>query len=60
MNFYTVELKRTSYVTLQIEAESAEDAETKAWAELQAGESYGLTDDADWNLESIEKQENAA
>ena len=60
MNFYTVELKRTSYVTLQIEAATPEEAEEKAWIELQAGESYGLTDDADWNLESIEKQENAA
>lgn len=59
MNFYTVELKRTSYVTLQIEADSPDEAENKAWAELQAGESYGITDDADWQLESIEQQESA-
>ena len=57
MNFYTVELKRTSYVTLQIEADTPEEAEAKAWREIETGD---YDQGANWELESIEKQENAA
>ena len=55
MKTYQVELKRTSYVNLTIEAESQEDAEAQAWAEIESGESYGISDDADWNLNHIEE-----
>jgi len=53
MKTYQVELKRTSYVNITVEAESVEEAEQLAWDELQSGGSYGLTY-ADWEIESIE------
>ena len=59
MKTYQIELKRTSYVNLTIEAESEDEAEKLAWAELSSGESYGISDDADWNLESIELDEES-
>lgn len=56
MNFYNVELKRVSYVTLQIEADSPDKAEELAWDEIQkSGESF-WGDDADWTCESISDQ----
>jgi hypothetical protein len=55
MKTFVVELKRTSYVNLTIEADSQEEAEALAWAEIESGESYGITDDADWNLNHIEE-----
>ena len=55
MKTYQIELKRTSYVNLTIEAQSQEDAEAQAWAEIESGESYGISDDADWNLNYIEE-----
>lgn len=57
MNVYTVEIKRTGYVTLQIEAATPDEAEAKAWHEIQTGD---YDQGANWELESIEKQENAA
>lgn len=56
MKTYTVELKRTSFITLTVEADSVEDAETKAWAELESGGDD--TTCADWEVESIEEQEH--
>ncbi len=53
MKTYQIELKRTSYVNITVEAESVEEAEQLAWDELQSGGSYGLTY-ADWEIESIE------
>jgi hypothetical protein len=53
MKTYQIELKRTSYVNLTVEAESVEEAEQLAWDELQSDGSYGLTY-ADWEIESIE------
>ena len=58
MKTYHVELKRTSYVNLTIEAESEEEAETLAWQELASDGSYG-TDSANWDLECIELDEPA-
>lgn len=52
---YSVEFKRTSYVTFQIEAEDEDQAEDKAWNELRNGD-YNH-DDADWETNSIEVQE---
>jgi hypothetical protein len=53
MKTYQVELKRTSYVNLTIEAESQDHAETLAWLELASDGSYGDRD-ANWEIESIE------
>ena len=51
MKNYQVELKRVSYVNMDIEAESQEEAEALAWDALQSHGSYG--EDASWELESI-------
>ena len=56
MKTYQVELKRTSYVNITVEAESVEEAEQLAWDELQSDGSYGLNY-ADWDIESIELDE---
>ena len=53
MKTYQIELKRTSYVNITVEADSVEEAEELAWDELQSDGSYGLTY-ADWEIESIE------
>ena len=58
MKTYQIELKRTSYVNLTIEAESEDQAEELAWAELSSDRSYRDCD-ADWNLESIELDEDS-
>lgn len=53
MKTFEVELRRTSYITLTVEADSKEEAEAKAWAEIE----NGRTDiyDAQWDVESIEE-----
>jgi hypothetical protein len=53
MKSYQVELKRTSYVNMNIEAESLEEAEALAWSELASDNSWG-EGDANWELQSIE------
>lgn len=55
MKTYEVELKRISYITMTVEAESKDEAETKAWQEIE----NGRTDiyDAQWDVEYIEEQE---
>ena len=53
MKSYEVELKRTSYVSLYIEADSKEEAEEKAWQAIEAG--YGNINDAQWEVESIQE-----
>lgn len=54
MKMFEVELKRTSYTTIRIEAENAEQAEELAWKELASDGSYG-EGYAAWDLESIEE-----
>jgi hypothetical protein len=51
MKTYQVELKRVSYVNLDIEAESQDEAEALAWIALESHRSYG--EDASWELEAI-------
>lgn len=58
MKTYQIELKRTSYVTMNIEAESQDQAEELAWLELASDGSYGDRD-AHWDIESIEEEEFA-
>lgn len=58
MKTYQIELKRTSYVNLTIEAENEDEAEALAWQELASDGSYG-TESADWDIESIELDEPA-
>jgi hypothetical protein len=54
MKTYQVELKRTSYVTLTVEADSIEAAEDAAWLELQTGD-YDKYINADWSLSDVEE-----
>lgn len=51
MKTFDVEFKKVSYITVTVEAESKDEAEEKAWAELE----QGRTDiyDANWEVESI-------
>ncbi len=53
MKTYEVELRRTSYIVLTIEAETQEEAEDKAWKELECGD-YNH-ECASWDVESIEE-----
>lgn len=52
MKTYQVELKRVSYVTVTVDADSPEAAEDAAWLELQTGD-YDDTN-ADWSLSDVE------
>lgn len=52
---YAVELKRTAYVTIYVDAENEEQAEENAWQELQSDGSYGCGNDADWELVALVK-----
>ena len=54
MKTFEVELRYTSYTTITIEANSAEEAEAIAWKELATDGSY-RSDYGDWQLESIEE-----
>jgi hypothetical protein len=53
MKTYQVELRRTSYVNLTVEADSLEAAEDAAWLELQTNDYKDW--DADWALSEIEE-----
>jgi hypothetical protein len=55
MKTYEVELRRTSYITLTVEADSAEQAEEKAWQEIEHNRAD--INDANWEVESIEEVE---
>jgi hypothetical protein len=55
MKYFAVEIKRTSYFTIHIEAENKDQAEALAWEEVNSGESYGISGDANWECESIEE-----
>ena len=54
MKTYEVELKRTSYVNILVEAQSQDEAEQLAWDELASDGSWG-ENNASWDLESIEE-----
>jgi hypothetical protein len=52
MKTYQIELRRTSYINIEVEAENQDDAETLAWQELENHEHEDA--DANWDMESIE------
>ena len=54
MKIFEVEVRRTSYITITVQAEDAYEATTRAWREIE--ESYDMGA-ADWQLESIEEIE---
>jgi hypothetical protein len=57
MKTYQVELKRTSYINITVEAENKDAAEDAAWLELQASGYEGY--DAEWTLGSIDEEQTA-
>jgi hypothetical protein len=52
MRTYEVELCRTSYITITVNAETKAQAEEKAWKELENRADGG---DAYWNCEGVEE-----
>ena len=50
---YEVELRRTSYIVITVQAENETDAEELAWKEVVNGKHDDA--DADWGVESIER-----
>jgi hypothetical protein len=50
MKTYQIELRRTSYINIEVEAESADEAEVLAWKEV-AQDYY--KDDGHWEIDSI-------
>jgi hypothetical protein len=54
MKTFEVELKRESYVTLTIDANNREEAEEKAWHQIE--QNYPNINDSQWNLSSIEEK----
>ena len=55
MQNFTIEFKRTSYITLTVQAEDLDAAEDAAWLELQTGDHDDW--DADWQINSIDTEE---
>jgi len=54
MKTFEVELRRTSYIVLTVEAENADQAEEKVWEEIERGDYRH--EDAAWDVESIEEK----
>jgi hypothetical protein len=54
MKHFAVELMRTSYVTVYVEAETKDQAENLAWLELQTSD-YDDSD-VDWECSDIYEQ----
>jgi hypothetical protein len=50
---YEIELKRESYKTIWVEAESQEQAEAHAWKQIEANT---YREDGLWEIASIEEQ----
>jgi hypothetical protein len=53
MKTFQVELQRTSYVTVTVEASNEDHAEALAWQELERD--HVNIEDAHWDLTSIEE-----
>lgn len=58
MKSYQVELRYIAYTTINIEADTKEEAAAIAWEELATDGSY-RSDYGDWSLESIEEEQTA-
>ena len=53
MKKFEVEMQRTSYITITVEAENEDDAETIAWAVVE--DDIQNINDSQWYVESIEE-----
>jgi hypothetical protein len=52
MKTYEVELRRTSFIVVTVEAENEDEAEALAWQESMV---FDGNHDASWDIESIEE-----
>jgi len=57
MKTYGVELKRTSYIFVTVEAENEDDADEQAWKRIEADGGINIYDSS-WDIESIEEITN--
>lgn len=53
MKHYAVELSRTVYITIHVEARDMDEAETLAWCEIDNSNYHR---DVDWELNDITEQ----
>jgi hypothetical protein len=53
MKTYEVELRRTSYITLTVEAGNEDEAEEVAWKRVEAD--MVNINDSQWDVESVEE-----
>jgi hypothetical protein len=56
MKTFEVELRRTSYMVVTVQAETVEEAEDLAWDCVSKRVNFA-DDDASWDVESIEEKE---
>lgn len=52
MKTYEVEYRRTSFITVTVEAETQEEADEKAWKQIEEDH---YINDALWEIESVEE-----
>ena len=52
MKTFEVELRRLSYVTITVEADNKDEAEIKAWEEIESNDG---NIDSSWDVESVEE-----
>lgn len=52
---YKVEMRRTSFVTVTVEAPNREEAEQLAWDEVLSDGSYGTAKEAEWETGFIDE-----
>lgn len=57
MKSYQIEFERKSYTTICVDAETQEQAEALAWAQIERGTDVN---DAQWDISYIEEQEQTA
>lgn len=57
MKTFEIEFRRVSYITLWIDAESKEEAESKAWREVENNRAD--INDAHWDIEYIIETQGA-
>lgn len=53
MKTYEVELRRTSYITMTVEADTEDEAEEVAWKRIEAD--VVNINDSQWDVESVEE-----
>ena len=56
MKTYEVEISRTSYITLTIEAENKDEAEEKAWDEIASREYMGNANYETVNIDEVKEE----